>query len=54
MKMRNFILYKVLKKIIILINEIIRKFNKRDFETIKRIFKYENRKKFFKNLTKII
>ena len=49
MKMKNFILYKILKKIIVLINEIIREFNEKDFETIKRIFEYENYKKNLKS-----
>ena len=48
--MRNFILYKVLKKIIILINEIVREFNEIFFKTIKKIFEYENRKFFLKIL----
>ena len=52
MKIKSFILYKVLKKIIILINEVIREFSEKDFKTIKKIFEYENRKFFFKDLKK--
>ena len=50
--MKNFILYKILKKIIVLINEAIRKFNEKNSKTIKKIFKYEDRKKNLKNLKK--
>ena len=53
MKTKSFILYKVLKKIIISINEIVREFNKRNFEMIKRIFKYKNRKKNSEGLKKL-
>ena len=52
--MRSFILHKILKKIITSINEIIQKFNKKNFEMIKRMFEHENRKENFKNLIKII
>ena len=54
MKTRNFILYKILRKIIISINEAVRKFNKKNLKMIKRIFEHENRKKNFKNFIKIV
>ena len=52
--MKNLILYKILKKIIALINKIIRKFNEINLETTKKMFEYENRKKDFKIFIKII
>ena len=52
MKIKSFILYKILKKIIILINEIIREFNKKNSKIIKKMFEYENRKKNLKDFKK--